>query len=353
MQLKKIRVLVVDDSALVREILSQGLSLDPALEVVGTAADPYAARDKIVQLKPDVLTLDVEMPRMDGVEFLRRLMPQHPIPVVVVSALTKKGAAVTLDAMEAGAVDVVAKPSANVARGLNEMLSDLRSKVKIAAATNVDAWRAMQRSTVQPLKVNSQALRESTDKVIAIGASTGGTEAIRCVLRSFPSATPGVVVVQHMPAGFTKHFADSLNDLCAMEVLEAKTGDRVLPGRVLIAPGGLQMTVVRSGGIYLVKCEPGENVNGHCPSVGVLFESVARYVGANAIGIMLTGMGADGADGMVAMRQAGARTMAQDEATSVVFGMPKVAYERGGAERLLSLDAVPAAVMNLLNASRP
>jgi two-component system chemotaxis response regulator CheB len=352
MQLKKIKVLIVDDSALVREILSQGLSQDPELEVVGTAADPYSARDKIVQLEPDVLTLDVEMPRMDGVEFLRRLMPQYPIPVVVVSALTKKGAAVSLDAMEAGAVEVVAKPSANVARGLNEMLSDLRSKVKIAAATNVSAWRTMKRSTTQPLKVNSHALRESTDKVIAIGASTGGTEAVRRILRSFPSVTPGVIVVQHMPAGFTKHFADSLNDLCAMEVLEAKTGDRVLPGRVLIAPGGLQMTVVRSGGIYLVRCEPGENVNGHCPSVGVLFDSVATYVGANAIGIMLTGMGADGADGMVAMRKAGARTIAQDEATSVVFGMPKVAYERGGVERLLPLDAIPAAVMNLLNASK-
>lgn len=350
--MKKIKVLAVDDSALVREILSQGLSMDPALEVVGTAADPYDARDKIVQLKPDVLTLDVEMPRMDGVEFLRRLMPQYPIPVVVVSALTKKGAAVTLDALEAGAVEVVTKPSANVARGLNEMLVDLRSKVKIAAATNVSAWKMMRRSTAQPLKVNSQALKESTDKVVAIGASTGGTEAIRRVLRLLPSATPGVVVVQHMPAGFTKHFADSLNELCAMEVLEAKTGDRVLPGRVLIAPGGLQMTVVRSGGVYLVRCEPGENVNGHCPSVGVLFQSVAKHVGANAIGIILTGMGADGADGMVAMRQGGARTIAQDEATSVVFGMPKVAYERGGAERLLPLDAIPAAVMNLLNASK-
>ena len=350
--MQKIKVLVVDDSALVRDILSQGLAMDPAIEVVGTAADPYAARDKIVQLKPDVLTLDVEMPRMDGVEFLRRLMPQYPMPVVVVSALTKKGAAVTLDAMEAGAVEVVAKPSADVARGLNEMLSDLRSKIKIAAATNVNAWRVMQRTAAQPLKVNSKALAESTDKVIAIGASTGGTEAIRRILRTFPSATPGVVVVQHMPAGFTKHFADSLNDICAMEVLEAKTGDRVLPGRVLIAAGGLQMTVARSGAVYLVRCEPGENVNGHCPSVEVLFQSVAKYVGSNAIGIMLTGMGSDGADGMAAMHKAGARTIAQDETTSVVFGMPKVAYERGGVERLLPLDAIPGAIMSLLNVKK-
>lgn len=350
--MRKIKVLVVDDSALVRDILSQGLSLDPEIEVVGTASDPYNARDKIVQLKPDVLTLDVEMPRMDGVEFLRRLMPQYPMPVVVVSALTKKGAAVTLDAMEAGAVEVVTKPSADVARGLNEMLSDLRSKVKIAAITNVSAWKAMQRAAERPLKINSKALAESTDKVIAIGASTGGTEAIRRVLRTLPSATPGIVIVQHMPAGFTKHFADSLNDSCAMEVLEAKTGDRVLPGRALIAPGGQQMIVVRSGGVYLVQCHPGESVNGHCPSVEVLFDSVAKYVGPNAIGIMLTGMGTDGADGMVAMRKAGARTMAQDEATSVVFGMPRVAFERGGAERLVPLDGIPSAVMSLLNAPK-
>lgn len=350
--MRNIKVLVVDDSALVRDILAQGLSLDPAIEVVGTASDPYSARDKIIKLKPDVLTLDVEMPRMDGVEFLRRLMPQFPMPVVVVSALTKKGAAITLAAMEAGAVEVVTKPSVDVARGLNDMLLELRAKVKVAAATNVSAWKAIQRTAAQPLKVNSQALAESTDKVIAIGASTGGTEAIRRVLREFPSAMPGVVVVQHMPAGFTKHFADSLNDICAMEVLEAKTGDRVLPGRALIAPGGLQMTVARSGGVYLASCQPGENVNGHCPSVEVLFMSVAKYVGPNAIGIMLTGMGSDGADGMVTMRKAGARTMAQDEATSVVFGMPKVAYERGGAECLLPLNAIPQAIMNLLNVKK-
>ncbi len=350
--MSKIRVLVVDDSALVRDILSQGLSLDPALEVVGVASDPYSARDKIVELEPDVLTLDVEMPRMDGVAFLRRLMPQHPLPVVVVSALTKKGAAITLDALAAGAVEVVAKPSVDVARGLNDMLTELRAKVKVAAATNVGAWKALQQSAVRPLPVNSHALAESTNKVIAIGASTGGTEAIRRVLRYFPSATPGIVVVQHMPAGFTKHFADNLNDLCAMEVLEAKTGDRILPGRALIAPGGQQMSVIRSGGVYLVRCQPGENVNGHCPSVEVLFMSVAKYVGSNAIGIMLTGMGNDGADGMLAMRTAGARTMAQDEATSVVFGMPKVAYERGGAERLVPLQAIPEAVMNILNEPR-
>lgn len=345
--MKKIKVLVVDDSALVRDILAQGLAMDPEIEVVGLAADPFVARDKIVRLKPDVLTLDVEMPRMDGVEFLRRLMPQYPLPVIVVSALTKKGAAITLAALEAGAVDVVTKPSTDIARSLNVMLGDLRNKVKIAASANVSAWRANQKSSI-PVSTDSHALAESTDKVIAVGASTGGTEAIRKILQSFPATIPGVVVVQHMPVGFTRHFADSLNDLCAMEVKEAKTGDRVLPGRALIAPGNRHMTVRRSGATYLVDCQPGEKVCGHCPSVEVLFESVVKYVGANAIGIMLTGMGSDGANGMVAMRQAGARTIAQDETTSVVFGMPKAAYERGGAECLLPLDVIPHAVMKLL-----
>jgi two-component system chemotaxis response regulator CheB len=345
--MKKIKVLVVDDSALVREILARGLAMDRDIEVVGVASDPFIARDKIVRLKPDVLTLDVEMPRMDGVEFLRHLMPQYPLPVIVVSALTRKGAAITLAALEAGAVDVVAKPSTDIARGLNVMLGELRSKVKIAASANVSAWKG-NRASIKTIRADSRALAESTDKVIAIGASTGGTEAIRKILQSFTAAIPGVVVVQHMPVGFTRHFADSLNDLCAMEVKEAKTGDRVLPGRVLIAPGDRHMTVRRSGGAYLVDCRSGDKVCGHCPSVEVLFQSIAECVGTNAIGIMLTGMGSDGANGMVAMRRAGARTIAQDETTSVVFGMPKVAYELGGAESLVPLDAIPFTVMNLL-----
>lgn len=347
--MSKIKVLVVDDSALVRDILSQGLAKDPQIEVVGTASDPYVARDKIVKLKPDVLTLDVEMPRMDGVEFLRRLMPQYPLPVVMVSALTKKGAAITLAALEAGAVEVVTKPSTDIARGLNAMLGDLRNKVKIAASVNVSAWKTNQRTSLKPTKVDNHALAESTDKVIAIGASTGGTQAIRRIVQSFPSTMPGVVIVQHMPAGFTQHFAESLNSISRMEVKEAKTGDRVMPGRVLIAPGGFHMRVRRSGGIYQVECRKGENVNGHCPSVEVLFQSVAKYVGANAIGVMLTGMGGDGAEGMLAMRQAGARTLAQDEATSVVFGMPKVAYQLGGAECLVPLDNIPNKIMKYLS----
>jgi len=290
------------------------------------------------------------MPRMDGVEFLRRLMPQYPLPVVVVSALTKKGAAVTMEALEAGAVEVVAKPSVDVARGLSAMLAELREKVKAAAFANLDAWKASRRPVRRITGAGARALAESTDKVIAIGASTGGTEAIRRIVSSFPPAAPGVVIVQHMPAGFTKHFAESLNRVCAMEVKEAESGDRVLPGRVLVAPGGKHMTVRRCGGVYQVECRPGENVCGHCPSVEVLFQSVAKYAGPNAVGVMLTGMGSDGAEGMLAMRRAGARTLAQDEATSVVFGMPKAAYERGGAECLVPLDAIPAVIMSFLRA---
>jgi len=348
MERKKIRVLVIDDSAMVREILTRGLSRDPGIEVVGSASDPYVARDKIVRLKPDVLTLDVEMPKMDGVEFLRRLMPQYPLPVVMVSALTEKGKKITMEALEAGAVDFVTKPSTNVARGLTEMLGELREKVKIAAGAKVLAWKRKLPSKPVPRSQSPGALAESTDKVIAIGASTGGTEAIRQIITSLPADMPGIVIVQHMPAGFTRMFADRLNAQSAMDVKEAETGDRVMVGRVLIAPGDYHMKIVRSGGVYRVECFGGEKVCGHRPSVEVLFNSVAQHAGANAIGVMLTGMGHDGADGMVAMRRAGARTIAQDEATSVVFGMPKEAYARGGAERLVPLEEIASVLKTLL-----
>lgn len=346
---KQIRVLVVDDSALVRQILSNGLSLDPNIIVVGTAADPYIARDKIVQLKPDVLTLDVEMPRMDGVEFLRKLMPQFPIPIVMVSSLTQKGKQITMEALEAGAVDFVTKPTTNVAQGLNAMLMELRAKVKIASTANVSHWknRPISRRSTPSTAVN-HALDESTDKVIVIGASTGGTEAIKKVITKFPSNSPGVVIVQHMPPGFTKMFSERLNQLCSMEVKEAETGDRIRQGRILVAPGAMQMEIVRSGGIYQVKCYAGEKVSGHCPSVDVIMNSAAKHVGRNAVGVMLTGMGSDGAEGMLAMRKAGARNIAQDEATSVVFGMPKVAFEKGGAERLVPIDNIASSVISLL-----
>lgn len=350
---KIIRVLVVDDSALVRQILSQGLSMDPCIEVVGTAGDPYMARDKIVKLQPDVLTLDVEMPRMDGVDFLRRLMPQYPLPVVMVSSLTQKGKQITLDSLEAGAVDFVSKPTSDIARGLKDMLLELRAKVKLAASANVSHWKAARSAVPSQLKtLGKRALAESTDKVIAIGASTGGTEAIRKIISQFPATMPGVVIVQHMPAGFTRLFAERLNQLCAMEVKEAESGDRIMPGRVLIGPGGFHMKVVRSGGLYQVRCEPGPPVKGHCPSVDVLMHSVAQHVGANAVGVMLTGMGSDGAEGMKAMRDAGARNLAQDEASCVVFGMPKVAYEMGGAHSLVSLDSMASRVVDLLSERR-
>ncbi len=347
---KIVKVLVVDDSSLVRQILSEGLAADPGIDVVGTAPDPFVARDKIIQLRPDVLTLDVEMPRMDGVEFLRRLMPQYPIPVVMVSSLTQKGKQITMDALEAGAVDFVSKPSIGLAQGLNSMMMELRTKIMIASTANVSHWKHKRHELLpsERQRLASKALAESTDKVIAIGASTGGTEAIRQVITCFPATMPGVIVVQHMPPGFTAMFAERLNSLCAMEVKEAVSGDRVRPGLVLVGEGGKHLTLSRSGGIYTVKCAPGENVCGHCPSVEVMMQSVAQAAGANAIGVMLTGMGRDGADGMVAMRKAGARTLAQDEKSSVVFGMPKEAWARGGAERLVDLPDIGREVIGLV-----
>lgn len=345
--MKTIKVVVIDDSAVVREILSEGLNKDPHIEVVATAPDPYIARDRIAKYRPDVLTLDIEMPRMDGVQFLRHMMPQFPLPVLVVSALTQKGQKLTFDALEAGAVDFVTKPSVDVARGLDEMLEEIREKVKMASAVDVSHWKKRGKPA-SVVREKTHALAISTDKVIAFGASTGGVEAISSILTRLPATLPGIIIVQHMPPGFTKTYADRLNTICALKVKEAESGDRILAGTALIAPGNFQMTVRRSGGIYLVDCEPGEKVKGHCPSVEVLFQSVAKYVGSNAIGIMLTGMGSDGADAMLKMRQAGARTFAQDEKTSVVFGMPQEAYKRGGAEKLVPLNNIPAALIELV-----
>ena len=349
MPAKIIKVLVIDDSALVRNILKEGLSSDPGIEVVATASDPYAARDKILEYRPDVLTLDVEMPRMDGVEFLRKLMPQYPLPVIMVSSLTEKGKRITLDALDAGAVDIVTKPKASVASGLSEMMAQLKTKVKIASTANVSHWKN------KPVKLRSgktlsyTALPESTDKIIAIGASTGGTEAIKEVISKFPRTTPGVVIVQHMPAGFTRMFSERMNTECSMEVKEAVDGDRIMTGRVLIAPGGKQLKVMRSGGIYKVEVKEGPLCCGHCPSVEIMMQSIAKAVGSNAVAAMLTGMGADGATGMKAMRDAGARCIAQDEESCVVFGMPKEAYLKGGAERLVPLQHIASTLLNLLS----
>ena len=342
----KVRVLVVDDSALARKIISGAIAKDPDIEVVGTAPDVYVARDRIVELKPDVLTLDVEMPRMDGVQFLKRLMPQHPIPVVVVSALTRSGAAVTLDALASGAVDFVPKPSSSFGQRLDEMADELIAKVKTAARTDVSRWRD-QTFDIQKVRSSQSALHESSSKVIAIGASTGGTVALTRIIQALPLDSPGVVVVQHMPPVFTALFAEKLDKLSAVDVREAKDGDRVLTGQVLIAPGGFQARLERHGGRYVVRCKEEGPVSGHSPSVDVLMSSFARSAGRNAVGAILTGMGADGANGMLEMKQAGARTIAQDEQSSVVFGMPARAYENGGAEKLVALDGIAAEIVRL------
>ena len=345
---KVIRVLIVDDSALVREILKTGLSSDPEIEVVGTATDPFNAKDKILKLRPDVMTLDVEMPKMDGVEFLHQLMPQFPVPVVMVSALTARGQKITLEALEYGAVDFVTKPKSNVANGLQLMMKQLIMKVKVASTANVSHWKNKKKElAVSPRQ--ARPLESSTNNVIVIGASTGGTEAIKAVISRLPVNAPGVVIVQHMPAGFTKLFAERMNEVCAMEVREARNGDSVIPGRILIAPGEHQMKILRSGGSYKVTCKEDPKVNGHRPSVEVLMKSAATALGKHAVGVMLTGMGGDGAKGLLAMREAGARTMAQDEASCVVFGMPRVAWELGAAERLVPLNKISDVVLNWLN----
>lgn len=337
---RKIRVLIVDDSFLFRETLARNLSQDNGLEVVGTASDPYSARDRILELQPDVMTLDVEMPKMNGIEFLKRLMPQYPLPVIVVSSLNKN----VFDALDAGAVDFVTKPVPGDPRGLESFTSEISVKIKIASTAKVGQWKATYAS-------NSLVNQGSFDdkRLIAIGASTGGTEAIHSVLKAFPRNMPGIVVVQHMPPVFTKMYAERLNNSCALEVKEAEDGDRVEPGRVLIAPGDYHMAVNSGSGGYFVECFKGEKVNGHCPSVDVLFNSVAEKAGRCAIGVILTGMGYDGAKGILAMKKKGALTLGQDEQSCVVYGMPKVAYDLGAISKQASLNAIPDLVMSALN----
>ncbi len=333
--LRPIRVLVVDDSAVVRTVLREGLSADPRIEVVGTARDAYEARDQIVRLKPDVMTLDVEMPRMDGVDFLRRLMPQYPLPVVMVSSMTERGQSVTLAALDAGAVDFVAKPNRQMSQGVDQMMVELRTKVKIASTANVSHWKFRRPGT---RAVTAQRFRPNA--VIALGASTGGTEAIRSVMTRLPADFPPIVIVQHMPAGFTRTFAGLLNDASAMQVREAEAGDELVVGRALVAPGGRQIRIVTNGAQRVIEYAGSKRVNGHCPSVDVMMWSAAHACGKDVFGVLLTGMGADGARGMLAIRQAGGGTVAQDEATSVVFGMPREAWQLGGAEVLKPIDQV-------------
>lgn len=340
--MRPIRVLVVDDSIMFRNMLVQGLNADPNIEVVAEAEDAYAARDAIIKYKPDVMTLDVELPRMSGIEFLKKLMPQYPLPVVMISSLNNK----VFDALEAGAVDFVNKPNNLNRSQLNDFLAqELATKVKIASTAKVGRLRR-----VDPVTVASNvSVVGHKDSIVAIGASTGGTEAIFEVVKGFKRDIPGVVIVQHMPPGFTKMYAERLNNQCEVAVKEAQTGDRVLPGQVLIAPGDRHMRLVKVAGAYQVECNGTDRVNGHCPSVEVLFNSVAKVAGKNAIGVILTGMGGDGAKGLLEMRNAGAKTIGQDAASCVVYGMPKVAYDIGAVQYQMTLSAIAGKVYSLLS----
>ena len=338
-----IRVLIVDDSAVVREIFSSELSKDPSLEVVGTAIDPYIARDMIVQLKPDVVTLDVEMPRMDGITFLRKLMRYYPLPVIIVSSLTPKGGQIAMEAISAGAVDIMCKPGASYTVG--DMSIELIDKIKAAAAVNMNRWVAGKEAAKGGATAPRLTMIRTTNKVLAIGASTGGTQALLNVLSALPANAPGTLVVQHMPEHFTTSFAQRLNDFCAMTVKEAANGDSVAPGKALLAPGNRHMLLRRSGARYYVDVKSGPLVRRHRPSVEALFNSVAQASGPNTVGVIMTGMGDDGADGMLKMKQSGAATIAQDEASCVVFGMPKEAIRRGGVDHIVPLDKIPETIL--------
>ena len=341
--MQPIKVLVVEDSIVFRELLVQNLSKDPAIKVVATARDPFEARDLILAHKPDVMTLDVELPRMNGIEFLRRLIPQYPLPVVVISSLSDK----VFDALNAGAVDFVAKPAVSSRAQLEDFIkNELLVKIKIASTAKISNIK----KTVMMHQEQAHPTVAQNNLVVAIGASTGGTEAIFSVVKEFGTDIPGIVCVQHMPPKFTEMYAKRLNDQCRIQVKEAETGDRVLPGHMLIAPGGdRHMRLVKVNGAYQVEVKAGPRVNGHCPSVEVLFESVAKVAGPNALGIILTGMGGDGAKGLLAMRRAGARTIGQDESTCVVYGMPKVAYDMGAVEYQEKLNDIPQKTYALLN----
>ena len=348
-----IRVLVVDDSAIVRKILTEALTGQPGLEVVGTAPDPYIARDKILALKPDVLTLDIEMPRMDGLTFLKKLMHFHPLPVIVISSLGQASCQTAMQALALGAVEVLAKPGGPYSVG--ELRLDLAGKIRAAAASRLrrPAAPAGPRDPAPKLAVPSRlaAVPFAASTVIAIGASTGGTEAIAEVLPQLPPGSPGIVITQHIPAGFSRAFANRLNEICALEVKEAEEGDALFPGRALVAPGDLHMLLRKSGEGYRVSVKTGPRVCYQRPSVDVMFSSVAEAAGARAVGVLLTGMGSDGAQGLLQMHQAGARTIAQDESSCVVFGMPKEAIRAGAADRVVGLSGMPQAIMAAVQAA--
>ncbi len=338
------KVLIVDDSAVVRQIFEKELARDPGIEIVGSAPDPYVARDMILQKKPDVLTLDIEMPRMDGITFLKKLMKHFPIPVIIVSSLTPSGGHLAMEAMRSGAVDVICKPGA--AYSVGEMTETLAMKLKIAAL--IDIKKKVLISKTDATKGPALAIAKATHKVLAIGASTGGTVAIETILTAMPPNAPGTVITQHMPEMFTRSFAERLNDMARIEVREAKDGDSVATGVVLIAPGNKHMLLRRSGARYYVQIKDGPLINHHRPSVDVMFRSVAKVAGKNAIGVILTGMGDDGAKGLKEMKNAGADTIAQDEATSVVFGMPKVAIDLDAADKVVPLPDIPKEIIGLI-----
>lgn len=350
--MQKIKVLVVDDSAIVRKIFTEELSRYPDIEVVGSAPDPFVARDKIVALEPDVITLDIEMPRMDGITFLKKLMKHKPLPVIIVSSLTRAGGQLAMEALDSGAVDVMGKPGSSYSVG--DLSVQLAEKIRGAAQARrrVAAFRETAHS--QPAKrpeaepPPSYRLKDTTDKVIAIGASTGGTEAIRAVLTQLEAGMPGIVIVQHMPAQFTKSFAARMNDICALDVKEAEDNDFIHDGRVLLAPGNFHMVLVRSGARYQVKIRSGPLVCHQRPSVDVLFHSVADIAGRNAVGVILTGMGKDGAEGMKHMHEKGSPTIAQDEESCVVYGMPKEAVKAGAVDQILPLTKIPRAICALV-----
>lgn len=344
---RPIRVLIVDDSVVIRQLLKDILSRDSEIEVVGTAVDPIDAYDKIVQLKPDVLTLDVEMPRMDGITFLSKLMRTHPMPVVMVSTLTRQGSEVTLKALEIGAVDFIAKPTESIFTGMSALSHEIVMKVKTAARARVRTARTEPVTPVAPPPPARRA--QCTANLIAIGASTGGPEAIRQVLQGLPGEVPPIVIVQHMPPVFTRSFAERLDKLCTVRVKEAEDGDLLESGHAYIAPGDYHLQVARNGSQYRARVVQAEPVNRHRPSVDVLFDSVAQTSGAAAVGVLLTGMGADGARGLKKMRDAGACTIAQDEQTCVVFGMPREAIALGGAEFVLPLPQIAHKVVELLH----
>jgi two-component system chemotaxis response regulator CheB len=347
----KIRVVVVDDSALVRGLLTEIINRETDMQCVGAAADPLAAREMIRELNPDVITLDVEMPRMDGLEFLSRLMRLRPMPVVMVSTLTERGADVTLKALELGALDFVAKPRLGVADGIRHLAEDITEKIRAASQAHVRRAPARPASAPAAPAATPSLGRLSTEKIIFIGASTGGTEATREVLAYLPADTPAVMITQHMPPGFTTSYAARLNAASQMRVAEARDGERVLPGHAYLAPGGKHLWVERSGANYVARVGDGEPVNRHKPSVEVLFNSAARVVGPNALGVMLTGMGADGARAMKAMRDAGAWNVAQDEATCVVFGMPREAIAHGAVHEVLPLQQITPRILERLRST--